>query len=142
MRVKATAILTARAHYHMFVTMQSDKQQVAAYLGALHACDKLRTALIVAPATVLTHWVSELHTWSPHLRVVLLHRSAAAYNAAWTRSSSGTSSGLERYLLTFVCLMTVLVLILKCIVSLWLVQQQTDFCLARRVAHTVCQLRL
>ncbi|KAG5176938.1 P-loop containing nucleoside triphosphate hydrolase protein [Tribonema minus] len=57
--------------------------QIAAYLGALHASGKLRSAIVVAPATVLAHWVRELHVWAPRLRVVLLHRSGAAYNAAW-----------------------------------------------------------
>lgn len=29
--------------------------------------------LIVCPATVLQHWLKELHTWAPSLRAVILH---------------------------------------------------------------------
>ena len=29
--------------------------------------------LIVCPATVLQHWLKELHTWSPEMRVVIFH---------------------------------------------------------------------
>ncbi|KAL7557391.1 hypothetical protein ACA910_000019 [Epithemia clementina (nom. ined.)] len=49
---------------------------VSAYLGSLASCRKLRSCLIVVPATMLNHWLSELATWAPGLRRVLIHSSA------------------------------------------------------------------
>lgn len=42
----------------------------------------MRRALILCPATVLSHWMAELHVWAPQLRVVILHRCVQAFNAA------------------------------------------------------------
>ncbi|CAM9285531.1 unnamed protein product [Phaeothamnion confervicola] len=56
--------------------------QVAAFLGALQRGGWLRSAIVIAPATMLAHWAAELHAWAPRVRVVVLHRSAAAFNAA------------------------------------------------------------
>lgn len=39
------------------------------------ACRKLNSVLIVAPATMLVHWLTELKTWAPGLRRVLVHKS-------------------------------------------------------------------
>ena len=53
--------------------------QVAALLGGLAHSGLLRQpALIVCPATVIAHWVRELQTWWPPLRVIVLHESGAA----------------------------------------------------------------
>lgn len=49
--------------------------QICAYLGALVASRKLRTVLIVAPATMLQHWLKELAVWAPGLRRILIHQS-------------------------------------------------------------------
>jgi len=40
------------------------------------ASRKLRSILIVAPATILMHWLSELSKWAPGLRRILIHQSA------------------------------------------------------------------
>lgn len=63
-------------------------EQVSAFLGALHGSNVMRRALILCPATVLSHWMAELHVWAPQLRVVLLHRCVQAFNAV--SGSSGT----------------------------------------------------
>lgn len=49
--------------------------QVCAFLGVLAASRKLRSAVIVAPATMLQHWLSELRLWAPGLRRILVHTS-------------------------------------------------------------------
>lgn len=50
--------------------------QVAALFGALHTMGLLQQSLVVCPATVVAHWVRELTTWHPQLRVLALHTSA------------------------------------------------------------------
>lgn len=55
--------------------------KVSAFLGALYDSNIMRRALVVCPATVLSHWIAELHEWAPKLRVVILHRCAYAFNA-------------------------------------------------------------
>ena len=49
--------------------------QVSAFLGALAGSRKLRSVLIVAPATMLQHWLNELAIWAPGLRRILIHPS-------------------------------------------------------------------
>lgn len=49
--------------------------QVCAYLGALAASRKLKAVLIVSPATMLSHWLTELATWAPGIRRILIHQS-------------------------------------------------------------------
>jgi len=49
--------------------------QVAGYLGAMAASRKLKGVLIISPATMLQHWLSELAIWAPGLRRVLIHSS-------------------------------------------------------------------
>ncbi|EGB10422.1 hypothetical protein AURANDRAFT_10276, partial [Aureococcus anophagefferens] len=67
--------------------------QVGAFLGALadgprgpDRFDVCRSALILAPTTMLSHWVRELHAWAPRARVVVLHRSSARFDEAETPS--------------------------------------------------------
>jgi DNA excision repair protein ERCC-6 len=55
--------------------------QLAAFLGGLHRSGRLRSALVVAPATLMAQWASELFSWAPRLRVVILHRSGQAFAA-------------------------------------------------------------
>jgi DNA excision repair protein ERCC-6 len=49
--------------------------QVAAFLGAMAASRKLKSILIIAPATMLQHWLTELSIWAPGLRRILIHKS-------------------------------------------------------------------
>lgn len=48
---------------------------VSSFLGILAANRKLKSALIVVPATMLQHWLKELAVWAPGLRRILLHTS-------------------------------------------------------------------
>eukprot|EP00934_Nitzschia_sp_Nitz4_P000647 Nitzschia sp. Nitz4//scaffold77_size91520//70206//74185//NITZ4_004902-RA/size91520-augustus-gene-0.67-mRNA-1//1//CDS//3329558027//647//frame0 len=50
--------------------------QICAYLGSMASSRKLKSVLIIVPATVLQHWLKELTTWSPGLRRILIHQSA------------------------------------------------------------------
>lgn len=50
--------------------------QISSYLGILAASRKLKSVLIVSPATMLRHWLNELAVWAPGLRRVLIHQSA------------------------------------------------------------------
>lgn len=50
--------------------------QISSFLGSMALSRKLRSVLVVCPATVLSHWLSELATWAPGLRRILLHKSA------------------------------------------------------------------
>jgi len=49
--------------------------QVTSFLGAMASCRLLDSVLIIAPATVLHHWLNELKVWAPGLRRILLHNS-------------------------------------------------------------------
>jgi DNA excision repair protein ERCC-6 len=49
--------------------------QVASFLGVLGASRKLKSVLVIAPATMLQHWLNELAIWAPGLRRVLIHPS-------------------------------------------------------------------
>ncbi|GMF14436.1 unnamed protein product [Phytophthora fragariaefolia] len=59
--------------------------QLASFLGSLHQARRLRTVLLLCPASVLLQWVRELHKWMPWLRVMLLHASGTGVT---TTSSS------------------------------------------------------
>ena len=50
--------------------------QVCSYLGAMASSRKIRSVLIIAPATLLMHWLNELAKWAPGFRRVLIHKSA------------------------------------------------------------------
>ena len=49
--------------------------QVSSFLGAMTSSRMLESVLIIAPATMLRHWLSELKLWAPGLRRILLHNS-------------------------------------------------------------------
>ena len=69
--------------------------QVAGLLSLLHASDILkRPVLIVAPLTVLSQWVAELHKWCPDIRAVILHSSgtSTASKASLLNSVRNTAS--------------------------------------------------
>ena len=50
--------------------------QLAAFLGCMAASRKLKSILIIAPATMLQHWLNEMKTWAPGIRRILIHQSA------------------------------------------------------------------
>lgn len=48
--------------------------QIISFVAGLHYSGKLtKPVLIVCPATVMTQWVNEFHTWWPPLRTMVLH---------------------------------------------------------------------
>ena len=49
--------------------------QVSSFLGAMASSRLLDSVLIVAPATMLSHWLRELKVWAPGLRRILIHKS-------------------------------------------------------------------
>ena len=49
--------------------------QVSSFLGAMAANRLLDSVLILAPATMLAHWLKELAVWAPGLRRIMVHRS-------------------------------------------------------------------
>jgi len=49
--------------------------QVASFLGSMASNRLLDSVLIIAPATMLSHWLRELAVWAPGLRRILVHRS-------------------------------------------------------------------
>ena len=48
---------------------------VSAFLGSLIANRKIKSVLLVVPATMLQHWLKELSVWAPGLRRIILHSS-------------------------------------------------------------------
>jgi len=75
--------------------------QVASYLGAMAASRKLSSVLIIAPATMLMHWLSELETWAPGLRRILVHNSAVEKKDSYHTNrniSSRLLNNLEKWL--------------------------------------------
>ncbi|KAH8070903.1 hypothetical protein JL721_4820 [Aureococcus anophagefferens] len=57
-----------------------------------------RSALILAPTTMLSHWVRELHAWAPRARVVVLHRSSARFDEAVRAGPAALATFLARAL--------------------------------------------
>ena len=49
--------------------------QVSSFLGAMASSRLLDSVLIVAPATMLSHWLRELKVWAPGLRRIMVHKS-------------------------------------------------------------------
>lgn len=59
--------------------------QVAAFLGAVFDRERAgvrRSAIVLAPTTILAHWARELRHWAPRCKVVVLHRSAYGFDQA------------------------------------------------------------
>lgn len=56
--------------------------QLVAFLGAMHHARRLRTVLLLCPASVLMQWVREFHKWYPPMRVVLLHATGSGVTQA------------------------------------------------------------
>ncbi|KAE8881004.1 DNA excision repair protein [Phytophthora fragariae] len=61
--------------------------QLASFLGSLHQARRLRTVLLLCPASVLLQWVRELHKWVPWMRVVLLHASGTGVSTSFSSDS-------------------------------------------------------
>lgn len=49
--------------------------QICSFLSSMAASRKLDSVLIVCPATILRHWMTELATWAPGMRRILIHKS-------------------------------------------------------------------
>ena len=49
--------------------------QVASFLGSMTASRKLKSILIISPATMLQHWLKEMAKWAPGVRRMLIHQS-------------------------------------------------------------------
>jgi hypothetical protein len=62
--------------------------QVASFLGLLGASRKLKSVLIISPATMLQHWLNELAIWAPGLRRVLIHPSGEVDGLSRTVSAN------------------------------------------------------
>jgi hypothetical protein len=45
--------------------------------------------LIICPATVLSHWLTELHFWAPHMRSCIYHTISATGKAMGTMTPDG-----------------------------------------------------
>ena len=54
--------------------------QVASYLGSMAASRKVKSILIISPATMLQHWLKEMAKWAPGVRRILIHQSGDAPN--------------------------------------------------------------
>ena len=50
------------------------------------ASRKLRSVLVISPATMLSHWLSELSKWAPGFRRILVHKSAERRGDTRSRS--------------------------------------------------------
>jgi DNA excision repair protein ERCC-6 len=62
--------------------------QVCSYLGCLASSRKMRSVLIIAPATMLNHWLNELAIWAPGIRRILIHKSGEKGNDKANRNVS------------------------------------------------------
>ena len=71
--------------------------QVSSFLGAMAANRFLDSVLIVAPATMLAHWLSELAVWAPGLRRIMMHRSGESDGASRV-VSKGMLRSLQKWL--------------------------------------------
>ena len=72
--------------------------QVAAFLGAAAASRLLKSVLIVAPATILQHWLTELTIWAPGLRRILIHTSGGSLDRFDRSISSPLLQSLSKWL--------------------------------------------
>lgn len=58
--------------------------QVASYFAGLHFSDLIsKPILIVCPATVLSVWVKEAHTWCPGFRMCVVHVTGTAFRGSF-----------------------------------------------------------
>jgi DNA excision repair protein ERCC-6 len=66
-----------RPFFACFVSLQGLGKtiQVASFLGAMTASRKVKSILIISPATMLQHWLKEMAKWAPGVRRILIHQS-------------------------------------------------------------------
>ncbi|KAH3666410.1 hypothetical protein WICMUC_005678 [Wickerhamomyces mucosus] len=64
--------------------------QIISFIAGLHYSKKLegKPVLIVCPATVMTQWVNEFHTWWPPLRTMVLHSIGSGMSSKSKKSIS------------------------------------------------------
>lgn len=60
--------------------------------------EKLKSILIVSPATMLQHWLSELKTWAPGIRRILIHQSGEANTGLKRNISQSTLQSAQKWL--------------------------------------------
>jgi len=72
--------------------------QVSSFLGAMASNRMLDSVLIIAPATMLSHWLSELATWAPGLRRIMVHRSGESSDGVSRVISRGMLRHLQKWL--------------------------------------------
>ena len=70
--------------------------QVSAFLGSMCRMRKIDGVLIVAPATMLRHWMNELEVWAPGVRRVLVHSSGEEKGGF--KKGRGEVAGILRHL--------------------------------------------
>ena len=76
------------AHF-LFLLLTGKTAQVVTFLsGVKQSYSTGEGILIVCPATLLGHWVRELHTWYPPLRVVVFHESGEGIAQAKGKTDS------------------------------------------------------
>jgi DNA excision repair protein ERCC-6 len=61
---------------------------------------KLKSVLIIVPATIMQHWLKELAKWAPGLRRILIHQSGDDSRGGGSRSNITTAllRNLEQWL--------------------------------------------
>ncbi|KAL9180108.1 hypothetical protein ACHAXT_008078 [Thalassiosira profunda] len=72
--------------------------QISSFLGAMAANRFLESVLVIAPATMLAHWLSELARWAPGLRRILVHRSGESSDGVSRVISTGMLRALQKWL--------------------------------------------
>lgn len=60
------------------------------FLGAMVASRKLKSILIISPATMLQHWLQELSKWAPGIRRFLIHQSGDSQPGAFLAQGRST----------------------------------------------------
>nr|CCA14266.1 hypothetical protein SORBIDRAFT_03g009030 [Albugo laibachii Nc14] len=51
--------------------------EIVAYVAAMHGAHRLRSVLLLCPASVLLQWTREFHKWYPKMRITLLHSTGS-----------------------------------------------------------------
>jgi len=72
--------------------------QLCAFLGCMAASRRLKSVLVIAPATILQHWLTELKVWAPGIRRILIHQSAETSGGILLSSKRTISQPLLRNL--------------------------------------------
>jgi DNA excision repair protein ERCC-6 len=59
----------------LFRAIQGKTVQICGFLGSMASSRKLKSVLVISPATMLQHWLKEMAKWAPGLRRILIHQS-------------------------------------------------------------------